>query len=143
MNITLSRTVEGVGEIYPAIQGEGPSMGEHVVFVRLAYCNLTCNFCLVGGTNILMADGSQKPIEKIEKGDKVKSYNPETGELEDDVVARTMRRMTSLHDRILEIKLEEGTWLRVTTNHEIMTERGWVMAGDLLETDVIIMVDAE
>jgi 7-carboxy-7-deazaguanine synthase len=35
-----------VNEIFgPTIQGEGPSTGKHCVFLRLARCNLSCNFC--------------------------------------------------------------------------------------------------
>lgn len=34
-----------VQEIFPTIQGEGPSAGTPAIFVRLAGCNLRCSFC--------------------------------------------------------------------------------------------------
>lgn len=35
-----------ISEIFgPTFQGEGPSMGQRAAFVRLAICNLHCNFC--------------------------------------------------------------------------------------------------
>lgn len=35
-----------VNEIFgPTIQGEGPSQGKRVMFLRLAYCNLSCTWC--------------------------------------------------------------------------------------------------
>lgn len=35
-----------VNEIFgPTIQGEGPSQGKQVMFVRLAFCNLACSWC--------------------------------------------------------------------------------------------------
>jgi organic radical activating enzyme len=34
-----------VNEFYPAIQGEGPTCGRPVLFVRLSECNLSCSWC--------------------------------------------------------------------------------------------------
>lgn len=35
-----------VNEIFgPTFQGEGPSAGQHCMFVRLAHCNLECSWC--------------------------------------------------------------------------------------------------
>ena len=34
-----------ISEIFASIQGEGPSLGEPALFVRLALCNLRCEWC--------------------------------------------------------------------------------------------------
>lgn len=34
-----------ISEVFRSIQGEGPSVGRHAVFVRTAECNLTCRWC--------------------------------------------------------------------------------------------------
>lgn len=38
-------TVLQVNELFRSFQGEGPSMGQAAVFLRLANCNLTCSWC--------------------------------------------------------------------------------------------------
>jgi len=128
----------GEAEVYPAISGEGQTLGKHSIFVRLYGCNLKCNFCLVGGTRIRMADGTEKEIQKLERGDKVMSYNPETREFEEDVVSETMNRIT-FEFELLEICLNNGKVMSITKNHEVLTKSGWVLAGELKEGDEIVV----
>jgi organic radical activating enzyme len=45
MNLTLATDETGGPEIFASLQGEGPSMGMPVAFVRLSRCNLACTWC--------------------------------------------------------------------------------------------------
>lgn len=45
MNLTLATDDTGAAEIFASLQGEGPSMGVPVAFVRLSRCNLACTWC--------------------------------------------------------------------------------------------------
>ncbi|MFN3990557.1 MAG: 7-carboxy-7-deazaguanine synthase QueE [Erythrobacter sp.] len=45
MNLTLATDDTGAPEIFASLQGEGPSMGLPVAFVRLSRCNLACTWC--------------------------------------------------------------------------------------------------
>jgi len=138
----ISKMPNGEAEVYPAFQGEGATTGELCVFVRCALCNLSCKFCLEGGTKVLLPDGKYQEIQKLEVGDKVMSYNEETKEMEEDEVTETMSRLISDgFDSMLDIELEDGRHLRITGNHRVMTKRGWVRAENLNCDDELVLTD--
>jgi len=44
-DLVLATTIPGEPEIFAALQGEGPSAGKPVAFLRLSRCNLACIWC--------------------------------------------------------------------------------------------------
>ncbi len=45
MSLTLATQAPGEPEIFASVQGEGPSAGRPVAFLRLSRCNLACTWC--------------------------------------------------------------------------------------------------
>jgi 7-carboxy-7-deazaguanine synthase len=60
-------------EIFSSIQGEGPRLGDHQIFVRLGGCNLNCDYCDEPDTipipsgEVWSADKVKKTILALEK----------------------------------------------------------------------------
>jgi len=90
--------------------------------------------CLTGDTLILLANLQQKSLSDIEIGDEIISFNEKTQHYEQDIVKAKVCNGTQ--DLIM-IETETGT-LKCTPEHKIMTKRGWVCAGDLMEDDEIV-----
>jgi len=86
--------------------------------------------CFMPGTPVSMADGTFKDIEKIEKEDMVKVYNPETKTVEIAPVEHDLFKTT--HDDIHEIYFENGIILKPGADHPFYTkEKGWASVNGL------------
>ena len=88
--------------------------------------------CFPMGTLIRMADGSEKPIEQIRLLDKVL-----TAEGNISTVTQTMVRPEN--EGLLTLKLWGHSHLKLTKEHPVLTKRGYVPAGELLEDDWVAM----
>ncbi len=90
--------------------------------------------CFVAGTDIHMADGSLRHIERVAVGDIVTAFDMTTGEF-------VPRRVTRLFRNPAPEKMIRIAWshhvLYATSGHPFWTRRGWVNAGDLRDDDEI------
>lgn len=80
---------------------------------------------LVGGT----------PIEKLQPGDLVPTWNEDTGREELRPVVRAMRKAPLA---MVSVSLEDGSSFTCTPNHPILTDRGWCPAGMLLRDAFVV-----
>ena len=112
---------------------------EHVYGTRPGeYSSFLFN-CFDGDTPILMADGSTRPIFLLRAGDKIRSYNQDSGGIETQVV-ETLHRGTP--DRMLELGFEYGEVLRLTAHHKLGGPSGWKECSQLLVGDEVYAADS-
>lgn len=116
------------------LQGEGIFQNQLAYFTRFTGCNLTCEFCLIPSTLILMGDGSKKRIDQIEFGDMVMSYNND--KFEPKPVTKIYK---SVAEKIIKIETSSDKKLYITPNHPVLTSnRGFINAGELIPGDKLI-----
>ena len=84
-------------------------------------CILLC--CVDGETDITMADGTTKKAKDVVVGDEVLSYNHETKQYEKTTIEETIN---PYREKILEITFEDGSTLKITDDHPLLSARGWI-----------------
>lgn len=73
--------------------------------------------CFTGDTVITMSDGISKRIDTIKVGDKVLSYNPETGNFEEDEVIYSDSAENKCHDNFDVWTFSDGTIIKTVHRH--------------------------
>lgn len=121
----------------PRISSELPDCSMPMTFDSYSYCSMGCMYCCPAGTQIQMANGKQKAIERVRKGEYVLSFNTENCKPEFARVVDTMRRKNASH--LFVLHLENGVILKLTGEHPVFTEHGWVEAKDLTERDKVLL----
>ncbi|MFJ9905254.1 RICIN domain-containing protein [Streptomyces sp. NPDC101152] len=82
-----------------------------------------------GSTEVLMADGSHRPIGQVGVGDLVKAMDPATGQLRTRQVTDTFKHDTQ---RLVDITVADGGRLTSTAGHRFfVVGRGWTLVSDL------------
>ncbi|MFB8242179.1 polymorphic toxin-type HINT domain-containing protein, partial [Kitasatospora purpeofusca] len=93
------------------------------------------------GTRVVMADGTNLPIERIRVGDQVRATNPETGESGGRRVDATIRTPDDRDFTDLTITSESGATGTITStdHHPFWAEnqRAWRDAADITTTDIL------
>ncbi|AIQ14933.1 polymorphic toxin-type HINT domain-containing protein [Paenibacillus durus] len=132
-----------IGKVAPAlakklkhIKIKRPSAGEKIGSKGTGKALKSCN-CFVGGTKV-QTDEGEKPIEKIEVGDKVLSKDEVTGEVAYKEVTATFNHES---DEIYKIHVGDQV-IESTYNHPFWVEgKGWTFVKDLKPRDLLVQSD--
>ncbi len=90
-----------------------------------------CKNSFTGDTHVLLADGSEQPIDEVEKGDEVLATDPVTGATGPRPVNDTI--VGTGPKNLVDVKVAGGGTVTATTNHPFWVAdlRAWTPAGDL------------
>lgn len=86
--------------------------------------------CFLKSQNIILDNGNFKPINEIKINDVVKSFNLESGEVENKKVLNTFEYET---DSYFNIKLKNGLEIKVTKDHKFLYENKWQTIENILK----------
>lgn len=78
--------------------------------------------CFPAGSQVTMADGTTKNIEDIRIGEYVLSYDL-TGQ--ETVIKQVTELETPYRDHMITVEFDDGSQLRMTDEHPVLTQRGW------------------
>lgn len=86
--------------------------------------------CFIAGTPVLMADGSEKPIESIQVGEEVLAWNEETKTIFSTTVVKALHHEEK-PQTLFDVELEDGRKFTVNNDHPTYV----VEDGDFVFTD--------
>lgn len=99
---------------------------------------IMCDECFDGDCKVLTPSG-YIPIKNIKVGDKIINYSEKDQIFKEDEVVEVFQNMAiSSQEKMFELKFDTGAIIKVTGNHEFLTQRGWVRADSLVVNDTIL-----
>lgn len=92
--------------------------------------------CVHKDTLITLADGSKEKINDIKPGTSILSYNEELNQIEFDIVNEVI--VQNLNKPWVELLFDNGSVLKCTSDHPILTTDGWVEAKNISENHILV-----
>jgi len=139
LNIALRRG-EGVADALKALKAldVDPDTLADIERTVDAYddARVACNInSFPGGTEVVLADGSRKPIRDVRQGDLLLATDPDAGTTRGEPVTRTFSHPST---DLLDVTLADGGRLTSTPGHRFfVADRGWTLASDLGSGDLL------
>jgi DNA polymerase-3 subunit alpha len=126
-----------VDKLYLEAKNEGKQLewGDHRIndILKKTYS------CLTGDAKVMTDQGEVTIKEIVDNqmiGITLPSYNEETGELEQDAIVAAVCNGVK---EVIELDTDMGV-IKLTADHLVMTQRGWVEAGQLTLEDEILSI---
>jgi DNA gyrase subunit B len=94
--------------------------------------------CVVAGTLVMLADGTKRPIESLDSEWLGFGFNTDSNLKTEDVISPVFN--SGLVNQTLTLTFEDGHTLECTPEHRLLTQRGYVAAKDLLDSDEVVTI---
>ena len=96
--------------------------------------NIPPGKCFTGDTMITLSDGTYHKIKHIELGSKIKTYDVDSGKLQDSIVLEVVK---ILHDNLVKYKFDDNTEIMATDDHPFYVDENYrtLEVGDEVLTD--------
>jgi DNA repair photolyase len=120
----------------PRVSSEVNDCALPLTFDVYSKCSMNCSYCVPKDSNVTLVDGTTKKVQDVVTGDVLLGYNEKSKEPEATVVEKTMNRKAVGY---LVFNLDNGGCLRVTDEHPLYTNRGWVAAKDVCSSDLLLV----
>jgi hypothetical protein len=94
--------------------------------------------CMTGDTPVLMADGSEKLLRYVSRGDQVVSYDEDKSEM---TTSKVLNFANQGPDAVFEIRMKSGRTVKANSRHPFLTgDKRWVRMQDLKVGGIILTV---
>lgn len=99
--------------------------------------------CVPAGTPVTLADGSQRAIETLKAGDRIRAYSPEQDSL---LTAKVEKVLTHAERKapLQRLITADGDTLHITDNHPVLTlEKGWIPVAQVTPGMTLYQLDRQ
>lgn len=106
-------------------------------YTQEGYKTASTNPCVTGDTTVMTNAGLKTVKELAENNAQfyVRAYDTKSNEI---VQKSAVAFKTKDNVRILKLTTKSGKTIRLTPDHRVYTQRGWIEAGELLEGDKVL-----
>ncbi len=107
---------------------DSPDIGYNASVNPYRGCSHGCVYCLIGETQILMADGTTKQLKNLEVNDAIYG-TVKRGNYHYYVKTKVLARWQT-EKEAYQLRLEDGTTLIASGDHRFLSNRGWKFVSD-------------
>ena len=112
------------------------------IYSKYGFGSISTNPCVTGDT-IVETNAGKKTVKELAENNasfKVVSYDIENKQV---VEMHATAFKTKDNAKILQITTKSGKKIRLTPDHRVYTQRGWIEAGSLLKSDKILSIKCD